>query len=245
MNFILFILMLTITNIAYSQSDIQVGYYTASARQTAKLDSWNKQLIKRGSSQKSDFSLSWDNIISQPIQIMSKHPQKMGNITPFIKRVSKNLLKKYRSRKGALPKGWPLKQGRVSSIFGKRGKRMHKGIDIAAKTGTPVFAIEEGVIMRSKYVGAYGLLIEIRHSDMYTTRYGHNSKLLVKVGQKVKKGQKIARVGSTGRSTGPHVHFEIRQNNVPINPIKYLGAMDSFSLSENIKLSKYVKLTKK
>ncbi|MCK5718304.1 MAG: M23 family metallopeptidase [Thiomargarita sp.] len=233
---ILILIFLVTPHVAYSQTGQKQGTV-----QVARLDSLDKQLITR--SQKSDFSLSWEHIIvvPKPKQSFKKRVNKKLKMT-F---VSKNLLQKYRSRKGALPKGWPVRQGRVSSLFGKRWKRMHKGIDIAAKTGTSVFSVEDGVVIRSKYVGAYGLLVEIRHSKTYTTRYGHNSKLLVKVGQKVKRGQKIARVGSTGRSTGPHVHFEIRQNNVPINPIKYLGTMDKFRLSNNVKLSKYVKLTKK
>jgi len=159
--------------------------------------------------------------------------------------VSRNLLRKYRSHPTNLPAGWPLSQGRVSSKFGKRGRRMHKGLDIAAKRGEPVFAVEDGVVLRSKYVRGYGRLVEIRHGDMYITRYGHNSKNLVKTYDKVYKGQTIALVGSSGRSTGPHVHFEVRQDGVAINPLKYLGAMAHFSLAENVKLSQYVKLSRR
>jgi len=85
----------------------------------------------------------------------------------------------------------------------------------------------------------------LRRQREYSTRYAHNSQNLVEVGDYVYKDQMIALVGSTGRSTGPHVHFEVRQSGVAINPIKYLGAMDSFTLSENIKLSEYVRLSKK
>ncbi|HHB93446.1 MAG TPA: M23 family metallopeptidase [Thioploca sp.] len=179
-----------------------------------------------------DFSISWDKIAGKKIP---------SNIKRSIQLVSKKFLQEYRFRTRSLPKNWPLKQGRVSSSYGKRGRRMHKGIDIAAKRGTPIFAVEDGVVVRAKRVRGYGNLVEIKHSDIYSTRYGHNSKNLVKAGDIVKRGQKIALVGSTGRSTGPHVHFEIRQAKVAINPIKYLGSIKNFRLSENIKLSQYVK----
>jgi murein DD-endopeptidase MepM/ murein hydrolase activator NlpD len=159
--------------------------------------------------------------------------------------VPKNLLRRYRTRVQSLPKGWPLRQGRVSSGYGPRGRRMHRGVDIAAPTGTPIFAVEAGTVKRSKYVRGYGRLVEIKHSEMYTTRYGHNSKNLVRAGDYVRKGQIIALVGSTGRSTGPHVHFEVRQTGVAINPVKYFGAMENIRLSDNISLSKYVQLSKK
>ncbi|HDN25928.1 MAG TPA: M23 family metallopeptidase [Thioploca sp.] len=208
-----------------------------------------------------DFSLSWDNIIAEQQDVTQVELE----ATPFshntswqllgfsnvqevqrsIKIVSKDLLQKYSTRLQILPAGWPLKQGRVSSGFGWRGRRMHKGIDIADKKGTPILAVEYGVIVLSKYMRGYGLIVEIKHSDMYTTRYAHNRKNLVKVGEQVNKGQLIALVGSTGRATGPHVHFEVRQSGVAINPLKYLGAMDHFTLSQNIKLSEYVKLSRK
>ena len=210
------------------------------------------------------YSAGWSEVISQhitsrkPIQLASlsprslpssqslfKRPPSSSNVKHSIKTVSLKILKKYRSRKRSLPAGWPIRYGRVSSLFGPRWGRMHKGIDLAAPIGTPVYAVESGVVTRSKYVHGYGNLVEIKHSDMYITRYGHNSKRLVKAGQKVRKGQVIALVGSTGRSTGPHVHFEVRQNGTAINPVRFLGAMRYFSLSNNVKLTRYVRLTKR
>jgi len=202
--------------------------------------------------QKTDFSLSWDNIINdRPIFAQSKKREVISSFSPIaelkrsIQIVSRNMLQQYRSRVKRLPEGWPLGKGRVSSKFGWRGKRMHKGIDIAAKRGTPIYAVEDGFVERSKYVRGYGNLVEISHSEMYSTRYGHNSKNLVQEGEVVFKGQVIALVGSTGRSTGPHVHFEVRQSGVAINPIKYLGVMENFTLTENIKLSEHVKLSRR
>jgi murein DD-endopeptidase MepM/ murein hydrolase activator NlpD len=212
----------------------------------------NRQLIRTSSTQPFDFSLSWDKFIKEePRVTRNNRTVQLSRFSPMteVKRsiqiVSRDLLRQYRSSVKDLPEGWPLNQGRISSKFGWRGKRMHKGLDIAAQRGTPIFAVEDGVVKRSKFVGAYGNLVEIKHSNMYSTRYGHNSKLLVKVNDYVSKGQVIALVGSTGRSTGPHVHFEVRQLGVAIDPIKYLGVMEYFSLAENIKLSEYVKLSKK
>ena len=88
---------------------------------------------------------------------------------------------------------------------------MHKGIDIANNTGTPIVAARDGVVSHSGWSGAYGYLVEIAHSDGESTRYAHNSRLLVKKGQIIPRGARIALMGSTGRSTGLHLHFEIRK----------------------------------
>ena len=105
---------------------------------------------------------------------------------------------------------WPTK-GVTTSGYGWRWGRMHKGIDIANNTGTPVVAARDGIVTYSGWSGAYGYLVEIVHSDGESTRYAHNSRLLVKKGQVVPSGARISLMGSTGRSTGPHLHFEIRR----------------------------------
>ena len=105
---------------------------------------------------------------------------------------------------------WPTK-GVFTSGYGWRWGRMHKGIDIANNTGTPVVASRDGIVSYSGWSGAYGSLVEIAHSDGEFTRYAHNSRLLVKKGQVVPSGARISLMGSTGRSTGPHLHFEIRR----------------------------------
>ena len=105
---------------------------------------------------------------------------------------------------------WPTK-GVFTSGYGWRWGRMHKGIDIANNTGTPVVASRDGIVSYSGWSGAYGYLVEIAHSDGEFTRYAHNSRLLVKKGQVVPSGARISLMGSTGRSTGPHLHFEIRR----------------------------------
>lgn len=119
--------------------------------------------------------------------------------------------------------GWPV-NGVVTSGFGMRWGRLHAGIDFGVPTGTPVRAAAAGIIKRSGWVGGYGNLVEIVHPDGSTTRYGHNSKLMMQVGQEVQQGEVIALSGNTGRSTGPHVHFEIRPNGKQaVNPMPLLS----------------------
>lgn len=111
--------------------------------------------------------------------------------------------------------GW-----RTHPIFGTQ--RYHSGIDIGADYGDTVAAADSGVVIYSDWMGGYGKAVIIDHGNGISTLYGHNSELLVSEGQQVRKGQAIARVGSTGYSTGPHLHFEVRQNGSPTNPMSYL-----------------------
>lgn len=116
---------------------------------------------------------------------------------------------------------WPA-SGPVTSGFGPRWGRMHTGIDIAVPYGSPVVAAKAGTVAIASWYGGYGNLVVIDHGNGVTTWYGHNSAFAVSVGQTVQQGQVIARAGSTGNSTGPHVHFEIRLNYNPVNPRPYL-----------------------
>ena len=119
-------------------------------------------------------------------------------------------------------------RGRLSSTYGWRmspftGKdRMHLGLDIAAPMGTPIFATADGTVVRTAVTEDYGRMLEIQHTNKLLTRYGHTSMVYVKEGQKVKKGDIIAAVGSTGRSTGPHVHYEIEINGKKVDPETYI-----------------------
>ena len=144
--------------------------------------------------------------------------------------VTEQRLQGTKARPTWLPTGsfrWPV-SGRVTSYFGGRkspggiGSTNHKGIDIAAPRGTPVYAADGGTVTYAGWMSGYGYLVRINHGNGYETYYGHNSSLTVSVGQKVYKGQQIARVGSTGNSTGNHCHFEIRYNGVAKNPLNYL-----------------------
>lgn len=113
-------------------------------------------------------------------------------------------------------------RGVISSRYGMRNGRMHKGLDIAASVGTDIKAADGGKVTYVGRRGAYGNLVEIDHGNGYKTRYAHCSKILVKKGDKVYKGQVIAKVGNTGRSTGPHLHFEIIKNGRNVNPLSYV-----------------------
>lgn len=122
----------------------------------------------------------------------------------------------------------PINGGRLSSKFGKRNaptkgaSTYHKGVDWAVATGTPVYASNAGTVRVAGWVSGYGYAVYLKHDDGRETRYGHCSKVLVKVGQRVSQGERIALSGNTGRSTGPHLHFEIRINGTAVDPLKYL-----------------------
>jgi murein DD-endopeptidase MepM/ murein hydrolase activator NlpD len=117
---------------------------------------------------------------------------------------------------------WPT-AGILTSRFGRRWGKMHKGIDIAGPVGTPINSAAQGVVVYAGWQGGYGNLVEIKHADGTTTRYGHNNRLIVSVGQTVAQGQQVSEMGSTGHSTGSHLHFEIRPNGGDaINPIAHL-----------------------
>ncbi|ABO51797.1 peptidase M23B [Desulforamulus reducens MI-1] len=112
--------------------------------------------------------------------------------------------------------------GAIISPFGKRGGRMHTGVDLAKAYGSPVGAYNSGRVIRAGWYGAYGKCVDINHGNGIVTRYAHLSTINVSVGQNVERGQSIGNVGSTGRSTGPHLHFEVIVNGVPKNPVGYL-----------------------
>ncbi|MBI5542729.1 MAG: M23 family metallopeptidase [Deltaproteobacteria bacterium] len=123
--------------------------------------------------------------------------------------------------------------GRVTSGFGARIDPIHghpsghSGVDVAAPAGTPILAAADGVVRRSGMRGGYGISVEIDHGQGMTTLYGHASELLVREGEQVRKGEAIAKVGSTGRSTGAHLHFEVRLQGVPADPSQALKAYTS------------------
>jgi murein DD-endopeptidase MepM/ murein hydrolase activator NlpD len=132
-----------------------------------------------------------------------------------------------RSFLASKPANWPVR-GWVSSKFGRRvspfsgDQGFHAGIDIANDTGTPIRAAADGVVRFSGWEGGYGKLVVLDHGNGYTTLYGHCSKLNVSVGQKVKRGTMIARMGSTGEATGPHLHYEVRRFGAAVNPMQFL-----------------------
>jgi murein DD-endopeptidase MepM/ murein hydrolase activator NlpD len=126
------------------------------------------------------------------------------------------------------PEGRPVAAGYISSYFGTRQDPFeghsanHRGIDFAGVQGSEVLAVAEGVVTRVEKVAGYGNLVEIKHGE-YVTRYAHNQSALVAAGDRVSRGQPIALMGSTGRSTGPHVHFEVLRNGQHVNPLKFIN----------------------
>lgn len=128
----------------------------------------------------------------------------------------------------SVPSRMPLEGASLTSGFGMRnhpvlgGRRKHTGIDLAAPTGTPVYATADGIIGRADWYSSYGLYISINHGASMETRYAHLSRLAVAAGDNIKKGDLIGYVGSTGRSTGPHLHYEVRVEGLAVNPIPYM-----------------------
>jgi murein DD-endopeptidase MepM/ murein hydrolase activator NlpD len=128
-----------------------------------------------------------------------------------------------------MPAGSPVRSGYITSKFGYRadpinGRRaFHSGVDFAGKRGADVLAVADGLVIFSGERAGYGRTVEIRHGNGLVTRYGHNQKLLVKEGDLVKQGQPIATLGSSGRTTGPHVHFEVLKDGAAVDPMKYVG----------------------
>lgn len=129
----------------------------------------------------------------------------------------------------AMPSRMPIAHSYITSGFGGRadpfggGSAFHKGIDFHAATGDPVMSVADGVVSYAGVRSGYGNVIEVDHGNGYVTRYAHNSRLLVRVGDLVRSGQQVAKAGSTGRSTGAHVHFEVWVNGGVVNPRKFLG----------------------
>lgn len=133
-----------------------------------------------------------------------------------------------RQRGVSVPSRMPLEGASLTSGFGMRnhpvrgGRRQHNGIDLAAPSGTPVYATGDGVVGRADWYSSYGLYISVNHGASMETRYAHLSRLAVAAGDNVKKGDLIGYVGSTGRSTGPHLHYEVRVDGLAVNPIPYM-----------------------
>lgn len=132
----------------------------------------------------------------------------------------------------SIPSRIPVPGVNLSSGFGMRthpvigGRRAHKGIDLAAPTGTPIYAAADGTVSKAEWFSSYGLYVSLEHGGEIQTRYGHMSRVSVLAGQQVKKGDIIGYVGSTGRSTGPHLHYEVRIAGNAVNPMPYMQSGD-------------------
>ncbi len=125
---------------------------------------------------------------------------------------------------GNLALQWPVRRGQVSSHFGTRDGNVHDGVDITAPVGTPIFAAAAGEVIYADTLRGYGNVVIVRHPSGFATVYAHNDKNLVRAGQPVTRGEQIATLGDSGRTTGANLHFEVRQDNIARDPLPYLPA---------------------
>jgi murein DD-endopeptidase MepM/ murein hydrolase activator NlpD len=207
-----------------------------------RLDALGRKLVHMASIEKGEFDFDTAPALGGPESVTNKGLEQ-DELTQAIDQLSfelenrenqlvvlENLVLDENLQKEVQPSGRPIVKGWLSSYYGMRthpisGRReMHKGIDFAGKLGGPVIAVAKGVVTYSGKRWGYGNVIDIAHGNGYTTRYGHNSRLLVSVGDTVEKGFQIAEIGSSGRSTGPHVHFEVIKNGREVNPVKFIRA---------------------
>ena len=143
--------------------------------------------------------------------------------------VLENLILTRELNKQVYPEGRPVQEGFISSFFGHRSDpftgymAVHKGVDFAGPEGTKVTAVAAGLVTWAGERMGYGQMVEINHGNGLSTRYAHNEKVLVKQGDMVSKGQQLALMGSTGRSTGPHLHFEVLKNGTQVDPLRFIG----------------------
>ena len=152
--------------------------------------------------------------------VVRKEPAKKRSPKKRVRRASRSTARKAIARPTWVrPSGGPL-----TSRYGPRWGRMHRGLDFGARYGSPIYAATSGVVSYAGPQGGYGRLVTIRHAGGVTTAYGHMSRIVVRQGQRVKTGQVIAYVGSAGRSTGPHLHFEVRVGSSYLNPLPFLRA---------------------
>lgn len=161
-----------------------------------------------------------DRQVAQLMSELEARSERLGTLEMML--LQQNL------KKNTFPSGRPVNAGYNSSSFGWRSDpftgqtAFHKGLDFMADFGTPIYAAADGIVAQAESAPDYGNIVRVDHGFGLDTRYAHVSSFLVKVGDRVSKGQPIARVGNTGRSTGAHLHFEVRLNGVPLDPRKYL-----------------------
>ncbi len=190
-----------------------------------------------------EYELSGDievvvNDIYEPIKVANQVAKEIKSTPAAVKTVSEDVLLALKENLRDLTFGMPLNNPVITSRFGWRSRtRYHYGIDLAKPTGSPISVAEDGIITYAGWCGDYGYLVKVQHAGDYETYYGHCSKLLLGVGSEVTKGDTIALVGSTGRSSGPHLHFEIRYQGTPLNPEVFLYNNDNPIEDANISSS--------
>ncbi len=207
--------------------------------QMMRLNALGTRLTRMAGLDTREFNFSVEAAMGGPEKTtgMSNPPELMSSLDHLAREIERqqerlsaleNLLLDRKLSAAVTPSGWPVQGGWVSSGFGVRAdpfsghQSHHEGVDIASNMGSPVLAMGDGVVSHSGEKAGYGLLVEVTHESGLVTRYAHASAVLVRVGDRVQKGQSVALVGSSGRSTGPHLHFEVVRNGVSVNPMRYL-----------------------
>lgn len=229
---------------AYNQQMVQSLMLDVAKLQAhiTRLDFLGKRLTDVAQLDKKAFNFSTEVAIGSGVEpgelssrnIYADFDERISQITQDIDNQTKqfdileNLLLDDLLKNVITPSGKPAEKGYISSSFGVRkdpftGRRkMHKGVDVAGKSGTGVLVTADGLVTFIGKQNGYGQVVDVDHGYGISTRYGHNKSILVKEGDIVKQGQVIATMGSTGRSTGPHVHYEVLKNGNPVNPNKYI-----------------------
>jgi murein DD-endopeptidase MepM/ murein hydrolase activator NlpD len=208
---------------------------------STRLDALGERLVQMGQLTLDEFDFSEPAPVGGPADNMTKGAASEAELRDAIAALS-NRLRRQSSHLDALqslmmnrqveeeltPAGWPVNKGWISSRFGERndpftGERaQHSGLDFAGTRGTEVMSVASGVVIRASNRGGYGRTVEIEHANGYVTRYAHNDEILVNAGDKVVAGQAIATMGSSGRASAPHVHFEVLRNGSRVNPASFV-----------------------
>lgn len=230
----IYVISIAVDTVRYHDMESKLKFYTAQFSELAstistlkRAEAELKRLLSLGSKEKIlenvDTRVNIHDAGSLNIELLKEQIKKtveeVGAIQDFL-RQQKDIYM-------ATPKGWPI-IGRVTSYFGQRenpihGKEeFHSGVDISANSGTPIKATADGVVSFSGWIAGNGNLVVIEHGFGYSTLYAHNRLNVVKVGQKVKRGDIIAYVGSTGNATGPHLHYEVWHNGKAVNPMTFI-----------------------
>lgn len=206
-----------------------------------RLNALGQRLARMGGLDKREFDFSEGPALGGPEPTLGSSPTSVPDFLKTLERVSGHIERKSerlaalesslldKQLKAAVyPTGWPTEGGWVSSGFGQRSDpftgrtAIHEGVDIASRFGSTIKAMGGGVVSYAGDKDGYGCTVEINHGNGYSTRYAHCKSTLVRVGDRVTKGQGVALVGTTGRSTGPHLHFEVLRDGRPVNPSSYL-----------------------
>ena len=207
-----------------------------------RLDAFGERLAKAAGIKPQEFRFDEKPGQGGPAPVMGGRDLSIGEFNQMLAEISRvlddrsdklgvldSVLMEGRLASKTIPTTMPVDMGYYSSNYGYRidpitgRSTFHTGVDLIAPPGTPVLAAAGGVVSTVAYVAEYGNIVDVDHDNGLTSRYAHLSKSVVRVGDVVMKGQKIALVGNTGRTTGPHLHFEVREKGIPLNPNKFLS----------------------